>query len=81
MPQSASPTYRPNLAIASPLARFAMDREGHVLAHRLERGSGADLLDEEVLAMIERAQQLPAVPPEVAGDRLEFVVPIQFVLR
>jgi periplasmic protein TonB len=61
--------------------RFTMDREGHVLKHALANSSGIPALDEEVLAMIERAQPLPPIPPEMPSDRLEFVVPIQFVLR
>jgi len=63
------------------LLRFTMDRQGHVLAARLERGSGYAALDEEIMAMIRRAEPLPPLPPEVAGQRLELVVPIRFRLR
>lgn len=61
--------------------RFTMDREGRVLGFRLERSSGVDSLDEETLALIERAQPLPKPPPEVAGGTLELVVPVQFFIR
>ena len=61
--------------------RFTMDREGHVLAAQIARSSGHDTLDEEVLALIRRAQPLPKPPSELPGESLEFVVPVQFFLR
>ena len=61
--------------------RFAMNRAGTVLWARLERGSGHDRLDDESLALMERAQPLPPPPPEVAGEPIEIVVPIQFFLK
>ncbi len=60
---------------------FALDRQGHVLSYRVERSSGHLLLDEEVLALIQRAQPLPPPPPEVPGARIDLVVPVQFLLR
>lgn len=61
--------------------RFTMDRSGRVLAARIEKTSGHDLLDQETLALIQRAQPLPKPPAEVPGDRLELVVPIEFFLH
>jgi protein TonB len=61
--------------------RFAMDRSGKVLAAVLERSSGHGDLDDEVLALIKRAHPLPALPPEMAQDRLELALPVQFSLR
>jgi len=60
---------------------FLVDREGRVLEHRIEQGSGHPALDAEVLAMIERAQPLPAMPASLEKDQLELVVPVQFFLR
>ena len=60
--------------------RFSLDRHGRVLASRLERSSGFPLLDEEVTALIQRAQPLPAAPAEVPGERFELVVPVEFSL-
>ena len=61
--------------------RFAVDRQGHVLSSQIAKGSSFSLLDEEVLALIQRAQPLPAPPPEVPGARIELTVPVQFSLR
>lgn len=61
--------------------RFVINRKGEVLSVRLERGSGASSLDDEAVALPERAQPLPPPPPEVTGEQIELVVPIQFFLR
>ena len=63
------------------MLRFAIDRAGNVLDYRLEKSSGYDLLDREVVAMIQRASPLPPMPADMAADRLEIVVPIPFILR
>jgi len=61
--------------------RFTIDREGKVLASEINKSSGFELLDEEVLALIQRAQPVPAPPPEVTGTRIEMLVPVSFSLR
>ncbi len=61
--------------------RFSVDRRGGVDAVRLERSSGSDLLDAEALEVVRRAQPVPAPPPEIEGDPVEVVVPVQFRLR
>lgn len=63
------------------MLRFTIDRDGNVLSHRIVRSSGHSALDDEVEAMIQRAQPLPAIPASLAGAQLEVVVPVQFVLR
>lgn len=65
----------------APVVRFVMDREGKVLSAQLERGSGYTALDDEALALLQRAQPLPLPPPEVPGERIEMRVPVQFFLR
>jgi protein TonB len=62
------------------LLRFVMDRSGQVLEFAIERSSGHALLDREAEHMIERAQPLPAMPADLAGDRLQLVVPLLFRL-
>lgn len=61
--------------------QFTMDRQGKVLAYKLYRGSGSQHLDDEVLALIVRAQPLPPIPADRPESTLEFVVPVQFSLR
>lgn len=63
------------------MLRFTLDRSGMVTAMRIERSSGFESLDNEVLQLMERAQPLPGLPDEIPGERLEVVVPIQFFLR
>ncbi|MBP2297615.1 energy transducer TonB [Azospirillum picis] len=61
--------------------RFTIDREGKVLSVQLDRSSGSSLLDEETVEMVRRASPLPAPPEEMAQDRIELVVPVQFFLK
>ena len=61
--------------------RFTIDRQGEVVASEINKSSGFELLDDEVLALIQRAQPVPAPPSEVAGSRIEMLVPVSFSLR
>ncbi|MCG5501254.1 energy transducer TonB [Ectothiorhodospira lacustris] len=61
--------------------RFVMNRNGEVLSHSIERSSGHTLLDREVTSMLQRAQPLPLMPPELPQHRLEVVLPVAFNLR
>jgi protein TonB len=61
--------------------RFVMDRRGHVLSSQVERSSRFPALDEEGLALLTRADPLPAPPASVTGDQIQLVVPIVFSLR
>ena len=63
------------------LVSFVLDRQGGVSGAHIERSSGHALLDEEVLALVQRAAPLPPIPPEIAGARLTITVPIAFTLR
>jgi protein TonB len=49
-----------------------------VLTYYLVRSSGCQELDEEVLAMIERASPLPPAPPELDERVVHLVVPVRF---
>lgn len=60
---------------------FRIDRQGKVLAYRIEQGSGHGLLDRAVEQMIERASPLPRVPRDHPVDEPEFLIPIDFRLR
>jgi len=75
----------PRLAMARrqqgvPYIRFVMDRDGKVLSSRLERSSGFGELDREAVALAKRAAPLPKPPGDVAGETIEFVVPVEFFL-
>ena len=63
------------------LLYFVMARDGRVLDYRIQESSGHALLDREVERMIERAQPLPEIPPELQQARLELVVPVHFLMR
>ena len=63
------------------LLSFSVDRDGRVLAHHIAHSSGYPDLDQEVVAMIERAQPLPRFPASMTEDSLDLTVPIRFSLR
>lgn len=60
------------------LLSFGMDRDGRVLGYYIVRSSGCPELDDEVLAMIERASPLPPAPPVVRQQIVQLVVPVRF---
>jgi protein TonB len=60
---------------------FSVDRDGHVLARHIAQSSGHADLDEEVMAMILRAQPLPPFPAMMTQAQLDLTVPIRFSLR
>ncbi|XKH37828.1 energy transducer TonB [Azospirillum doebereinerae] len=61
--------------------RFTIDRQGNVLSVQLDKTSGHGVLDEETVEMVRRASPLPAPPDDMAQDRIELVVPVQFFLK
>ena len=60
---------------------FSVDRNGRMLSRRIARSSGHSSLDQEVLAMVERAQPLPSFPPAMTQASINLTVPIRFSLR
>jgi protein TonB len=60
--------------------RFRLDRSGNVISVSLTTSSGYDDLDDEVLALVERASPFPAPPSGVSDAKLEMVVPVTFDL-
>jgi protein TonB len=60
---------------------FSLNRNGGVLAEHIVRGSGYPELDQEVLAMVQRAQPFPPFPPEMPQARIDLLVPIRFTLH
>jgi len=58
---------------------FSLDRRGRLVDSRIVRSSGANALDEEALALLQRAQPFPPLPPEILGDRVNLLLPLRFV--
>ncbi len=58
--------------------RFTIDDGGQVLSVLLEKTSGFSDLDNEVLALVQRASPVPSPPP---GAARSIVAPIKFTLR
>jgi periplasmic protein TonB len=63
------------------LLAFSIDRDGHVVSRHIVHSSGFADLDAEVLALVERAQPMPAFPPSMTEAQLNLTVPIRFSLR
>jgi periplasmic protein TonB len=63
---------------AEVVVNFELDRTGHVLSTRVVQGSGDASFDAAALAMVRRADPVPAPPPLVADDGLTFTIPIIF---
>lgn len=61
--------------------RFSVDRKGNASNIRIGRSSGHAELDEATLATVQRATPVPAPPPDVAGDPVEVMVPVEFFIR
>jgi periplasmic protein TonB len=60
---------------------FSIDREGRVLSSRIVTSSGFSALDEETLALVQRARPFPAPPPEVSGSEIKFTVQVRYGIR
>jgi protein TonB len=52
-----------------------------VLTHRIVQSSGYAALDDEVMAMIMRAEPLPPFPASMPQARRDLTVPIRFSLQ
>jgi protein TonB len=57
---------------------FSIDRSGRVVGYRIIGSSGSSALDQEALAMIQRASPLPAPPTDIGGARISLTVPVRF---
>ena len=63
------------------MLHFVMDAQGKVLSAEIAKSSGRPVLDAEALALIQRAQPLPALPADYPTRTLDAVVPIEFSLQ
>jgi periplasmic protein TonB len=60
---------------------FTIDHDGRLLTSRIVQSSGSEMLDEETLAMLVRAQPLPKPPDNVLDSELSFIVPVKFSIK
>ena len=63
------------------LVEFTIDRSGKVVASRVLRRSGSSFLDQEAIAVLQRASPLPSPPEEITGELLPLTLPIQFRIK
>ena len=63
------------------MLHFVMDADGRVQSSEIAKSSGRPVLDGEALALIQRAQPLPALPADFPTRTLDAVVPIEFALK
>ncbi|MGE8287113.1 MAG: TonB family protein [Stenotrophomonas sp.] len=61
--------------------RFSVDRQGNATNVRIGRSSGHEALDQATLETVSRATPMPAPPPEISGDPVEVMVPVQFFIK
>jgi len=65
----------------SVLVEFTVDRSGKVVTSRVLQHSGSTVLDEEAIAVLQRASPLPSPPAEMTGELFPLTLPIQFRIR
>ncbi len=61
--------------------RVAMNRAGYVISAKIQDASDFPLLNEEAIAVVQRAQPLPQPPVVVPGDPVDLIIPVTFSLR
>ena len=62
------------------MLHFVMAADGKVQSFEIAKSSGRPVLDAEALALIQRAQPLPALPADFPTRTLDALVPIEFFL-
>jgi protein TonB len=51
------------------------------LSSEIAQSSGYAALDQETIATLRRAQPFPSPPPDLAGAKFEFTVPVKFNVK
>jgi len=67
--------------VGSVLIRFTVARSGRVISSGLGRSSGFPALDRAALDLLQRAQPLPAFPPEMRQSSEPYEVPVAYGRR
>lgn len=60
------------------VVKFKIDRSGRVVASSLVSGSGAEILDDAAIDILERASPLPEPPSQLSGNEFELTLPIRY---
>ncbi len=60
------------------VVRMTLDRSGHVIAADIAKSSGDAAFDTAAIAMVEKANPVPAPPPLIADEGLVFSLPVLF---
>jgi periplasmic protein TonB len=63
------------------IVAFTLDTEGHVVNSKIVKSSGSEILDQETLDLISRAQPYPAPPSGAGGQDLFLQVPISYAFH
>lgn len=63
------------------IVRILIDRGGKTQQVSLEQGTGNRMLDKAVLVMAQRADPFPPMPEHDPRQKLEFMVPVAFLLH
>jgi protein TonB len=63
------------------MLHFVMAADGKIQSFEIAKSSGRPVLDAEALALIQRAQPLPALPADFPARSLDAIVPIEFFLN
>lgn len=63
------------------MLHFVMGADGRVRSFEIAKSSGRPVLDAEALALIQRAQPLPALPADYPTRTLDAIVPVEFSLN
>jgi protein TonB len=60
------------------VVEFTIDRAGGLVASRIVQSSGSSALDEEVLALLQRASPFPSLPDHISGATYNCIMPVKF---
>lgn len=59
---------------------IVIKRDGSVVSREVISSSGSSVLDDAAIEMVRLADPFPKAPTNIAGDQIEFTVPIKFYL-
>jgi periplasmic protein TonB len=69
------------LKSAEIMVGFVLDRMGHVLSTSIIKGSGDPAFDAAAIDMVRRSDPVPAPPPLIADEGLNFTLPVIFKVK